>query len=156
MLLTLPPPFNCHGTVVNMGSRFFIVHPEDTGHRQLQRGSNYSGSTDTTYKHIWPGNITTNSTLANWMCFLLQVWKGQKNWRTRYVRVVSPELNEGMEPTSRWAWSIMICLKRKYRLILVYWYAYLLSLRYNVSYTNNMINAVWTYSKCIIQQRYFV
>lgn len=49
MLLTLPPPFNCHGTVVNMGSRFFIVHPEDTGHRQLQRGSNYSGSTDTTY-----------------------------------------------------------------------------------------------------------
>lgn len=77
MLLTLPPPFNCHGTVVNMGSRFFIVHPEDTGHRQLQRGSNYSGSTDTTYKHIWPGNITTNSTLANWMCFLLQV-KGSK------------------------------------------------------------------------------
>lgn len=66
------------------------------------------------------------------------------------------ELNEGMEPTSRWAWSIMICLKRKYLLILVYWYAYLLSLRYNVSYTNNMINAVWTYSKCIIQQRYFV
>lgn len=157
------PPLNAPNTSTSLQlpwhrcqHGFEILHCTPWRHRSSSTTKGVKLQWIYRYHVLWPGNITTNSTLANWMCFLLQVWKGQKNWRTRYVRVVSPELNEGMEPTSRWAWSIMICLKRKYLLILVYWYAYLLSLRYNVSYTNNMINAVWTYSKCIIQQRYFV
>ena len=135
-MLSITPPLNAPNTSTSLQlpwhrcqHGFEILHCTPWRHRSSSTTKGVKLQWIYRYHVLWPGNITTNSTLANWMCFLLQVWKGQKNWRTRYVRVVSPELNEGMEPTSPWAWSIMICLKRKYLLILVYWYAYLLSLR---------------------------
>lgn len=76
-----------------MSSRFFIVYPQETGHDH-KRGQ-------TTVELQLPGTSTYGQGILPQIVhlqieFFVAGERVKKDKRTRYLRVVSPELKEGM------------------------------------------------------------